>query len=113
MRLTAQSSCVYGISAYRFQPSFLPEDEAPGLTPAVCLSITTRFQMNCSNEPAFANRKYGVAGLVRSFVDLKPLAAKCEHFRHERQIIQAAFFVKRRQDFFAAPDLHPIPDPEV
>src|SRR5260370_25613861 len=70
------------------------------------LSITTRFEMNCRANPASANRKDSIASLVRPFVDTKTPAAKCEHLRHEGHIFQAAIFVKRRQDFLTAADLH-------
>src|SRR5882672_6307942 len=71
-------------------------------------SITTRFEMHRRVDPASANWKDRIAGLVRPFVDTKALAAECKHLRHEGHIFKAALFVKRRQDFLRAADLHPF-----
>src|SRR5216684_4817304 len=71
------------------------------------------FQMNCIFHPAALVVINRVARLVGTFVDAKTLAAECEHLRHERQIFQAAVFVKGDQYLFTAADLHPIPSFQI
>src|SRR5258708_10567064 len=66
-------------------------------------------QMNGILHPAAFVVVNRVTRLMGTFVDTKSLAAECEHLRHEGEIFQAAVFVERAQDLFAAPDLHPIP----
>jgi hypothetical protein len=47
---------------------------------------------------------------VRSFVDLKSLAAKSEHLRHKRHPIELSLDVKGPENFILASDLYPVPD---
>ena len=61
---------------------------------AMRLTITTSFEMHSPFDPAPANWKDRIAGLVRPLVNLKPLTAKRKHFRHERKLVEAAVFVQ-------------------
>jgi hypothetical protein len=76
------------------------------------LTVATSFEMHGSFKPASTNWKDRIAGLVGPLVNLKPLAAKREHFRHEGKIVKAAVFVQSQQDLLAAPDFYPISGPE-
>ncbi len=69
--------------------------------------------MNCPFDSATANWKDRIAGLMRALVNLKPLTTKCEHFRHEWKIVEAAVFVQSQEDLFPAPDFDPISDLEL
>jgi hypothetical protein len=64
-------------------------------------------------DTSSANWKNGIASFVCPFVDPKALATKCEHLGHEGHVFQAAVFVKRREDFLTATDLHPFSSLEV
>jgi hypothetical protein len=102
-------------AADRFQPIYFPEEEACGLASAVRLTIATSFEMHSPFDTASANWKDRIAGLVGSLVNLKPLAAKCKHFGHERKIVEAAVAVQGCEDLLAAPDFYPVSgaEPEV
>jgi hypothetical protein len=79
------------------------------------MPVAAGFKMHGPFDSAPANWKDRVTGFVRPLVNLKPLAAKREHFRHERKIVKAAVFVQGQQDLLPAPDFYPIssPEPEV
>ena len=91
-----------------FQPRFLPEDQAAGLAAAVGGSIAARFEVDGLIDSASSHWKHGVAGLVRSFIDLKSLAAEREHLGHERHAIELSLLVERPQNLFLASDLYPV-----
>src|SRR5579859_6015926 len=93
-----------------FQPRHFPEDQTPGLAPVMSASVAARVEVHRLINPASADWKDRVAGLVRSFIDLKPLAAECEHLRHERHAVQLPVGVERPQDFLFASHFHPVAD---
>jgi hypothetical protein len=49
-----------------------------------------------------------VAGLVRAFVNSKPLTAVLKHLRHEWQLVQTSGFVEGGKDLLFASNFHPI-----
>lgn len=55
-------------------------------------------------------RRRTVAGLVCPVVDLESLPAKAEHLGHKRHPVELSLAVERPQDFFLAPDFHPVAD---
>jgi hypothetical protein len=71
-------------------------------------SITTRFEMNRTINPASVNGKNRVTGFVRAFVDLKPLATECEHLGHERHAVETSIAVESAEDFAFAANFHPV-----
>jgi hypothetical protein len=99
-------------AADRLQPLFFPEDQAPGLAPPVRGSVTTGLQVDSPFDPASATQNNRVAGLVRTFVNLKPLAAEREHFWHEGHPVGLAIAVQCVQYFFFASYLYPITYPQ-
>jgi hypothetical protein len=68
--------------------------------------------MHRVSDPASSHRKNRVAGLVRAFVNLKALAAKREHLRHERHAIELRIAVERPEYFVFTPNLDPVADPK-
>jgi len=74
----------------------------------MCLPVAASLQMHRPVHTAAANREDGVTGLVRPLVNAKSLIAESKHFRHERQVIEAAVLVQGPQDFLATPDFHPV-----
>src|SRR5260370_10560544 len=75
--------------------------------------VANTLQMNRILHPAAPVVVNRVTRLMGMFVATKSLAGECEHLRHEGEIFQAAVFVERGQDLFAAADLHPIPGPQI
>ena len=54
-----------------------------------------------------------IAGFIGTLGNAKALSAITQHLRHERQIIEAAAFIERRQDLLAAPNFNPFPGFEI
>jgi hypothetical protein len=96
------------ILAYRLEPRIFPEDQAAGLASAVPRAVTACFEMNRISDPAPADWKYRVAGFVRAFIDLKPLAAKRQHLGHKRHAVQLRIAVECPEYFVFTPNLNPI-----
>jgi len=55
----------------------------------------------------------GIAGFVRTLVNLESPPAIREHLRHERQVFQAPAVVQGRKNFLPIPDFHPFPGAKV
>ena len=91
-----------------FEPVLFPIEEAPRLAAAVGAAITTSFEMDCMVNPAAADGKDGIASLMRSFVDLKPLAAERGHFGHEWHTLETSVAIKGAEDFVLAANFHPV-----
>jgi hypothetical protein len=72
----------------------------------VSLPVAARFEMDGLVNTAAA--KIWIASLVRDFVNLKTLAAKLEHLRHERHAVELSVLIESPQNLFPAPDLYPI-----
>jgi hypothetical protein len=71
-------------------------------------SITPSFEMNCPFDTAPADRKNGIAGLVRPLIDSKLPATVLEHLRHERHTVESPVAVEGPQDFVFGSDFDPI-----
>src|SRR5690606_14531330 len=78
-----------GLRVDRFQPGFLPEDQAGRLTSAIGRAVAAQIEMNRIGNAATAGAIDGVAGLVRALEHLEALPAIAEHLRHERQPFEA------------------------
>src|SRR5262252_4124771 len=94
----------------RFQPRFLPVEQAACLATAVSRSVTPRFKMNRSRQPGAPIWIAGriVAGLVGTFVHAKLLPAKLKHFGHKRHAIELSASIKGLQNFFFTADFHHV-----
>ena len=64
--------------------------------------------MHGVSDMASLNWKDSVAGFMRPFVHLEPLAAEREHLGHERHAVYASILVQRAQNIFLAAHFDPV-----
>ena len=64
-------------------------------------------------HPVHAGPVDGVAQLQGELPDPEPLAAELQHLGHERQVLQLAVLVQRREDLRLAPHLDQLADAQV
>lgn len=77
------------------EPRLFPEDQTPRLTAAVGSAIASQVgQVNGISHTPSASSVDGVAGLVRSLVNPKTLAAILEHLGHERKRVQSTIGIQ-------------------
>jgi hypothetical protein len=103
--LYAVTVIAHGVGARRFQPRFLPENQASCLAPTVGSSITSCLQMDGIIYAAALEIR--IAGFVRAFVDLKTLATELKHLRHERHPLELTILIERPKDLLFAQDFYP------
>src|ERR1700722_4928592 len=92
--LTDEMTIVRQSAIRRSQPSHLPENQTTSLASTMRRAIATRFQMNGIVDPSTANREHGVAGLMRSFVNLESFATKSKHLGHEWHTVELTVTVE-------------------
>src|SRR5437588_6966744 len=97
-----------------FEPSFFPEDQAPGLTSAMRLTIAANvLQVDSALHPPSGKPIGRIAGLVRPFIDPQTLTAMLKHLGHEWQSVQLPALIQCRQDFIFGSDFDPFLGAEV
>ena len=96
------------------EPGLLPVDEAGGLATAVRLPVAAHpRQVHRVAHPPHAGPGHRVAQLVGHLVHGELLAAVLQHLGHERQRVELAVVVQRRQDLLLAADLDQLADAQV
>ena len=96
------------------QPGLLPVDEAAGLTPSMGLTVAAHaLEVDGMPHPVHAGPVDGVAQLQGELPDPEPMAAELQHLGHERQVLQLAVLVQRREDLRLAPHLDQFADAQV
>jgi hypothetical protein len=74
----------------------------------MCGAVAPGVEVHRSMYSATPNRKNGVTGFVCPLVNLKALATKPEHLRHERHSFELPFLIKRCEDFVFTPNFYPL-----
>jgi hypothetical protein len=68
--------------------------------------------MHCTLDSTSANWENRIAGLVRAFVNSKPLTTEREHFGHEWHPVELAIAVERSKNLIFAANLDPVAHPQ-